>query len=329
MNDKRLYGIYIYNILTGHATVENPLTVKQIAETCQKVYDEKIDEVTIQRYINSIRNLENHTLDGDWKKGFYLINNDVQFISNDDKFLDEEIELLITLLRTTRKIKNEKKRPLIEKLCDLYNSKNLQEFYDYFVLEKDKVPRRPINEKHLKIQHYLFHNLVSVITEKNPIILEGKSFGIKNGKKFNCYAFIPEGDITTLVGTYDGVSAVFISLNSITNYKIIYDENFNKTPLTLNRTVYRNRIINFLKINYPNDFIINELSKKDIAKKIEFFNEVKPSRKERFYKDYYLRYKMTLDYSLFTEEEVKYIESEFEKYWNEQLENYLDNLLNR
>ena len=45
MNDKRLYGIYIYNILTGHATVENPLTVKQISETCQKVYDEKTADI--------------------------------------------------------------------------------------------------------------------------------------------------------------------------------------------------------------------------------------------------------------------------------------------
>lgn len=330
MGNKRLYGVYIYNILIEYATAESKLSVKNISDLSNKIYGEKIDEVTIQRYINSFKNLENHTLLGNWKEGFCLINNNCKIISNENKFYDDEIELLITLVRTTKRLKTHDKTFLIDKLSNLYDNNQLKEYYNYLILEKNDESKPFATEKNVKAQKYLFYNLVSIINEQKPIILEGQSCFIKNGEKFNCYAFMPQDNNTILVGTYNGISAVFISLSSISSFKVMYNEKFIKTPLTLKKNlIFNDKIINFIKTNYPDDFIINEYTKNDIDKKIKIFNDQKQIKKDQFFKEYYIKNKMSFDYNLFSNEEIKQIEDEFENSWKEQEKQFFNILLKK
>ena len=129
---------------------------------------------------------------------------------------------------------------------------------------------------------------------------------------------MPFGDSTILIGTYNGISATFVSLNTIKSYKILNEETFERTPLNIRRSlVFNNDIINFVKNNYPSDFkvIDHSNSKKIRDKKIKLFNERKEIERERFVKEYYVKNKVEYDYSKFSEEELKQLNLDFEKYW--------------
>ena len=185
-------------------------------------------------------------------------------------------------------------------------------------MEKDAIPKKDIPEKHHITQNYLLKSLVEIVTNRHPIILESTFRLVQSGKKFNCYSFMHQGNSTILIGTYNGVSAVFIPLSTITNYIILDDEKFEKTPITVRKNlVMSNDIIDFVKSNYPNDFIeINHSNSKEFKdKKIKFFNKQKECEKERFFKEYYLKNKVEYDYSKFSEEELKQLNLDIEKYW--------------
>ena len=268
------YSAYIYRTLLEEANQTNPLKVKDICLKIIEKFNVYINITTIQDHIKDIREknvMPDIEIYGKPHRGYYIKykNGDV-FLSKKDLLDDIEINVLIQSIRRSRIASATAKKSIVEKLKNLLLDEETKSFIEkHGSVEKDR--------KHNINLDLFAEDMVDVITNCRPIMLKFKNQ--EEYKEFNTYALIPSSDNYLLVGCYNNSKlSQLIPISNITDYYVITDESFEKTPLRIRMGImFDEQRINFLKSEYAKDFIFP--SDKDIKAHNEFIARIREAEK--------------------------------------------------
>lgn len=253
----KLYGTYIFRIFAEESSEYNKFTSKQLSQKILEKFETYIELSTLQSYIKLLKEQDSPKLLGDSKGGYYFSKeNGPIYISEENRLFDEDIVLLVDTIRTLKNYPSDEieriKNSLIEQCCETITQE--------YLLGKDIVNSR--NDSESKKHAYFIAQLPKIIEEQRPILFKAQ---VKNSNfevkyiKFHIYAAIPSGSTYILVGCRPGQDrAVFIYSSSIKDFKVLYDETFNKEKLHLYPSVLigENKIA-ILKKENKDDFIFH------------------------------------------------------------------------
>lgn len=247
----KFYSLYVFKVLTEEANENNPLKVAQIAESVNDNYNISISNDTVQEYIRLFRDdcLYGYELLGDPHNGYYLENifGDIM-LSGDCKLDDIEINILAQMIKTSRSINVGAKNSIIKKLA-AQGSEQVEAFLN-------KYKFMPKIDEDTTQNLLLAEDMIQIIQQQRPILLQDKRYSNKSPRKFYTYAIIPNRDGYVLVGTFGGPFATFIPSKSIIKYEVLEDEIFNKKPLRIKPGVFVNdNVQEILKQDYSKDFV--------------------------------------------------------------------------
>lgn len=238
----RMYGFYICSILIRESSEDKRYTCKKLIQRVMEEYKVQISLSTIQNIINNLKQSNTfEKLYGGPKRGYY-------FESEQQVLDDIEINMIAQLLRNSTIIPFNSKKTIVDKLKYMA-SDNLCNFFDKYLL----IPKE---EKQNGLYNLFAEDMIRILTEQRPIIIELKESNQQETIEFNTYYVFSNDRDYELVGAQkNSDKAMIINFCQIQSYKVLENKTFKKKPLKVDKLCFQKNVLQELK-TFPKTFLI-------------------------------------------------------------------------